>query len=181
MNELHNRFDFRGHQGNMCVGNAYSVCDSVRLLDDVDSDKEHTGPFSELRMEVGIMYEEVRMRLKLDYSVMDDERVLSDTPALRLRNVIVCRERLGAFPCSDEQVFFGEAGAPGGLYDPPPIGNEEQQYQYMYLSLEGGASALFPHSIEQDASLFDGKGWVVSLDWTPVSLCCIFLQKMDEN
>ena len=114
----------------MCVGNAFSVCDSVQLFEK-SSDEVHDGPFSELRMEVGIMLKEVRMRVKLDYSVMKDALESSDLPALHLRKILVCRERLGSLPGNDEEVFFGDAGAPGGLYDPPPIGNDEQQYKYM--------------------------------------------------
>ena len=151
----------------MCVGNAYTLCDSIALLD-VDTEDEHNGPFSELFMEVGIQNNEgARLRLKLDYSVKDDERVLGDTPTLHLRNMYVCRERVGDFPASDENIFFGSPGAPGGIYDYPPVGSEEQQFQYMCMELEGGASTLFPYAIEQNNEFFNGFGWVVTLDWTP--------------
>ena len=35
------------------------------------------------------------------------------------------------------------------------------------IDLDGGASVLFPHTIDQDPAAFDGNGWVTSLDWTP--------------
>ena len=39
--------------------------------------------------------------------------------------------------------------------------------RYMMIDLDGGASVLFPHTIDQDPATFDGNGWVTSLDWTP--------------
>jgi hypothetical protein len=68
--------------------------------------------------------------------------------------------------------LFGPSGAPGGLYDPPPVGSEERAIQnYMLLDLEGGATLLLPHRLDQHC---DGEedddssfGWVTSLDWTP--------------
>jgi len=31
----------------------------------------------------------------------------------------------------------------------------------------GFATALFPHTIDQDPNAYDGKGWVATLDWSP--------------
>lgn len=72
-------------------------------------------------------------------------------------------------------------GAPGGLYDPPPVGSEERAMSnYMLLDFEGGATLLLPHRLEQhmdgdvdemvndlSSSSSSGAGWVTSLDWTP--------------
>ena len=66
--------------------------------------------------------------------------------------------------------LFGTPGAEGGLYDPPPVGSEEQASQYMMVDLEGGATLLFPFLINQDPEAFGGKGWVTSLDWTPYNM-----------
>ena len=67
--------------------------------------------------------------------------------------------------------LFGPAGAPGGLYDPPPVGSEERAIQnYMLLDFEGGATVLLPHRLDQhhDDEKNEGPhGWVTSLDWTP--------------
>ena len=67
--------------------------------------------------------------------------------------------------------MFGPAGAPGGLYDPPPVGSEERAIQnYMLLDFEGGATVLLPHRLDQhhDDEKNEGPhGWVTSLDWTP--------------
>lgn len=150
----------------MCVGNAYTICDAVKI-DGSSEGEEHDGPFSELRVELGIQFEGSRMRLKLDYLAKEDETVLSDTPPLHLRGFTMCREREGELPDQSDEFLFGQPGAPGGLYDPPPTGNEEQAYQYITLDLEGYTTVLFPHAIEQDASAFNGQSWVISLDWTP--------------
>jgi hypothetical protein len=57
-----------------------------------------------------------------------------------------------------------------GLYDPPPVGSEEQASQYMSLNLDGGATVLFPYLMDQDPETHPGSGWVTSLDWTPGDL-----------
>jgi hypothetical protein len=73
-------------------------------------------------------------------------------------------------------------GAPGGLYDPPPVGSEERAMSnYMLLDFEGGATLLLPHRLDQhcysggdvdeetkdSSSSSSAAGWVTSLDWTP--------------
>merc|ERR1712232_962184 len=90
---------------------------------------------------------------------------------------IVCRERLGQWPRKEgyapserEIALFGPPGASGGLYDPPPVGSDEQAAQYLSLDLQGGATVLFPFKIDQDESLFDGQGWVTTLDWSPADI-----------
>lgn len=159
-------FDLRGHQGNMCVGNAYTICTSVKSH---DGPSEHEGPFTELRTELGIQSEHLRFRVKLDYRVNEDTK--EEFPPLNLKSLTVCRETLSMWPrdrASD--ALFGAPGASGGLYDPPPIGGEEQSTRYMLLDLEGGATLLFPYTIDQHPDAFDGNGWVTSLDWSPGSI-----------
>lgn len=168
--------DFRGHQGIMCVGNGYTICTAVKLVERND-DLPHEGPFSEYRSEVGIQFEELRLRVKLDYAVTDVEKSSMDLPPLRLRSFTVCRETLGMWPRASKYksaiqaltdiVFFGPAGAAGGLYDPPPVGSEEQAGQYLLLDLEGGATLLLPFQMDQDPTVHPESGWVTSLDWTP--------------
>jgi len=183
-------FDFRGEKGIMCVGNAYTICTSVALHEkDVDSaDSATQGPFAEYRSELGILSTEkdFRLRVKLDYRVKDEEKEAhlksggkSPPPALCLKSMVICREALGRWPpVSDaedtpdldqlmKEVFYGRPGAQGGLYDPPPVGEEDQAGKYMLLDLDGGATLLFPFEMEQDSAAFDGNGWVTSLDWTP--------------
>ena len=78
------------------------------------------------------------------------------------------------------RALFGPPGAPGGLYDPPPVGSEERATSnYMLLDFEGGATLLLPHRLDQhhegedeaDAEAMgippSQLGWVTSLDWTP--------------
>ena len=65
------------------------------------------------------------------------------------------------------ETLFGHPGASGGLYDPPPVGSDEQAKQYMVLDLEGYSSVLFPYKIDQGPEAYDGNGWVQSLDWSP--------------
>lgn len=180
-------FDFRGEAGIMCVGNGYTICDAEPLLRDGDvpsTEKPHDGPFTELKTEVGIQYKRMRFRVKFHYCIkdfgpngkMDVSQVEDEYPALHLVSMVVCRETRGRWPRyenqrnvdeSDSERLFGTPGAQGGLYDPPPVGSDEQASQYMLLDLEGHASVLFPYKIDQDPNAFDGNGWVTSLDWCP--------------
>jgi hypothetical protein len=176
-------FDFRGQQGNMCVGVAYTVCDAVKLHctgspggDDGNADQ---GPFSELRSEIGIIEDSLRMRVKFEYGILNADSITSTAtttsgddptatpPPLRLKTITVCRERLEEWPCNRRDApLFRSVGANGGLYDPPPVGCERQASRYMSIDVEGGASILFPHLIDQCNKAFN-NGWVLSLDWTP--------------
>ena len=176
-------FDFRGQQGNMCVGKGYTICTSVPLLEDAS---ETEGPFAEMRTELGISKDDLRMRVKLDFAVIDEDKTkfLSNdakeaVPPLHLKTLTVCREALDQWPMngsegdlseadlSKAEALFGIPGADGGLYDPPPVGSDAQAAQYMMMDLEGGATILFPFLVDQDPEAFSGKGWVTSLDWTP--------------
>jgi len=126
--------------------------------------------------------------LKLDYRIKDFEKTDIDPPPLHLYTLTVCREALERWPrynmdSSSEEgptkdevnvddastgFLFGAMGAPGGLYDPPPVGTDVQSSQYMLIDLEGTASALFPYMIDQDPLTHgDDATWVTSLDWTP--------------
>lgn len=164
----------------------------------------------------------MRFRIKLDYSLLDEDYMMSKAandplllpPPLHLRTLTVCRETLDGYwprPSDNEaaledgddsmnskeskkseirrknqeeitRALFGPPGAPGGLYDPPPVGSEERAVEnYMLLDFEGGATVLLPHKLDQhhrDAVVdVDGEtapredssqaGWVTSLDWTP--------------
>ena len=170
-------FDFRGQQGIMCVGHGYTVCTATPLLEDKDK-ASHEGPFSEYFAELGIQSDILRFRIKLDYAVRDEDEVL--LPPLHLRSMAVCRETLGMWPRNEKytsaaesktgEALFGPPGAAGGLYDPPPVGSEEQSSQYMMLELEGGATILFPYLMDQDPDKYPDSGWVTSLDWTPESI-----------
>ncbi len=169
--------DFRGHQGIMCVGNGYTICTAIKLVEKNDDLLPHEGPFSEYRSELGIQFEELRLRVKLDYAVTEFEKSSMELPPLRLRSFTVCRETLGMWPRASKYksaiqaltdiVFFGPAGAVGGLYDPPPVGSEEQASQYLLLDLDGGATLLLPFQMDQDPTVHPESGWVTSLDWTP--------------
>lgn len=167
-------FDFRGQQGNMCVGNAFTICSSVPLNEDCEYCE---GPFSELRTELGIQSDQMRFRVKLDYGISDEDAE-EDFPFLLLKSLIVCRESMDLWPRDSRRLsaadggassenLFGAAGASGGLYDPPPVGCEEQSGRYMMMDLDGGATLLFPYKMDQHPDAFDGNGWVTSLDWTP--------------
>jgi hypothetical protein len=116
--------DFRGHQGIMCVGNAYTICTAVALHDDDDDDDDDdtgsddkngssrksnisTGPFSEYRAEIGIQSKQLRFRVKFDYSILEKDkkkRSLSSSlssfppPPLHLRTLTICRETLERWP-----------------------------------------------------------------------------------
>mmetsp|Transcript_18894 Transcript_18894/g.52767 ORF Transcript_18894/g.52767 Transcript_18894/m.52767 type:complete len:453 (-) Transcript_18894:263-1621(-) len=170
-------FDFRGQQGNMCVGNAYSICTGASLTDGQAPDE---GPYASYRAELGITSDEnVRFRIKLDYAVTEKDKE-SDHPPLHLKSFTICRETLEMWPRAKnyksaieaitEGALFGTRGAHGGLYDPPPVGTEEQASQYMMLDLEGRATVLLPYLMDQDPDAHDGMGWVKSLDWTPGKL-----------
>lgn len=188
--ELSSR-DFRGQQGIMCVGNAYTICTAVPLSpppppsesssdggSSSDADAEaHRGPFAEYRAELGLLAEVMRFRVKMDYAVRDDDRSLA-MPPLHLRSLTVCRETLGMWPRAEryksaieavtQDALWGPRGAGGGLYDPPPVGSEEQAGQYLLLDLEGRATVLLPYLMDQDPDAHPGSsGWVTSLDWTP--------------
>jgi len=165
-------FDMRGQQGNMCVGNAYTICASVPMK---GGQEDYEGPFSEMRTEVGIQSEDLRFRVKLNYGIMEGSE--EDFPPLNLKTLVVCRETLDMWPRdskrlldtagSSSDTLFGAPGASGGLYDPPPVGCEEQSGRYMMLDLDGGATLLFPYKMDQHPEAFEGNGWVTSLDWTP--------------
>mmetsp|Transcript_937 Transcript_937/g.1159 ORF Transcript_937/g.1159 Transcript_937/m.1159 type:complete len:237 (-) Transcript_937:29-739(-) len=176
--------DFRGPQGIMCVGNGHTICSAVPLSE--AETKEGVGPYAEMRTEIGIWDGDLRMRVKFDYSIIESERkAFQETgtllPPLYLKSMTVCREARGKWPknsIADEvmvseadliesEVLFGIPGAQGGLYDPPPVGSDEQAEQYMLMDLEGGGTVLFPYLINQDLNAFNGFGWVTSLDWSP--------------
>ena len=168
---------------------AWTICTAVPLVaaaadtsDDDDDDVNNVvGPFSEYRVEVGIQAEGIRFRVKFDYSVIvvaDDDDISSSSPPppLHLKTMTVCREAANQWPRSSvlEDSLFGAPGAAGGLYDPPPIG-EEKAAQYCLVDLEGGATVLFPIIMDQavvadaeggDSGSGSSSGWVTSLDWT---------------
>lgn len=174
------QLDFRGPQGIMCVGNAYTIATAIPLHDD---QAPNEGPYKEYRAEVGIQSKALRFRVKLNYAVggavdvAAKARVSSAAPPpLLLKSLVVCREARELWPRPgrhksvadrwSENGLFGTPGAPGGLYDPPPI-DDEQAQRYMLLDLEGRATVLFPYQMDQSPEAFDGNGWVSSLDWTP--------------
>lgn len=171
-------FDFRGEKGIMCVGAAYTMCTTVSLAG--GQDDATPGPFAEYRAEVGVTNKDIRMRVKLDYRVKEEDKGEA-TPPLCLKSMVICREALERWPpgpddeysSASEQslvnAFYGKPGADGGLYDPPLVGEDEQSGKYMLLDLDGGATILFPYEMEQHPEAFDGNGWVTSLDWTPGS------------
>jgi len=166
-------FDFRGQQGIMCVGNAYSICTSTPLG---DSETPCEGPYATYSAELGVTSkEDVRFRIKLDYSVVEKDK--NEAPPLHLKSFTICRETLGMWPRAQnyksaieavtQNALFGPRGADGGIYDPPPVGSEEQASQYLLLDLEGRATVLLPYLMDQDPEAHDGYGWVTTLDWTP--------------
>ncbi|KAL7485521.1 hypothetical protein ACHAW6_011133 [Cyclotella cf. meneghiniana] len=195
--------DFRGPGGNMCVGKAYTICDAVPLQTNSQAEQHrHEGPFSEMRTELGLTDAGMRFRIKLDYATLENQEESLVPPPLHLRTLTVCRETLdGYWPNPSDNynheggndmttpsestarrknqdqidtALFGPPGAPGGLYDPPPVGSEERAIQnYMLLDFEGGATVLLPHRLDQhhenggENSYTDSFGWVTSLDWTP--------------
>jgi len=167
--------DFRGQQGIMCVGNAYTICAATPLN---SSQELNEGPFSSYRAELGILSDALRFRIKLDYSVVNNmENENKELPLLHLKTLTVCRETLGMWPRAEkytsaieavtQDAFFGKPGADAGLYDPPPIGSNEQASQYLLVDLEGRATVLLPYCMDQDPDIYSGTGWVTSVDWTP--------------
>lgn len=169
--------DFRGEQGNMIVGNAYTTCTSLPLDKDSSPDKL-LGPFSEHRVELGLQSKQLQFRIKLDYSTKDADKDAATPPALYLKSVAICREALSMWPpqegkyqtSEDREIansLSGLPGAEGGLYDAPLVGSDEQATRYMMLDLEGRATLLFPYMMDQDPKAFDGNGWVTTLDWAP--------------
>lgn len=174
--------DFRGWQGIMCVGAAHTVSTAQPLLGVNDK-----GPYEFMKAEVGITEDDMKMRVKFDYGIKDEDKnaFLKDPssnvpPPLHLKSMTVCREARGRWPKNgmgdekltekdliESEALFGIPGAQNGLYDPPPVGGDVQAGQYMTLDLEGGATVLFPYLIDQDPDAFSGYGWVTSLDWTP--------------
>jgi len=177
--------DFRGPQGIMCVGQAYTICQAIPFLKEAEE-----GPYSEMRTEIGIWDDDLRLRIKFDYRVKkEDEQVFlrdaskSIPPALHLKSLIVCREAKGRLPKNssrqvelvteeelmESELLFGIPGAQNGLYDPPLVGSDEQAEQYLSMDLDGGATILFPYRMDQDPDAFSGNGWVTSLDWSPSS------------
>lgn len=172
--EYMSSYDFRGPAGAMCVGNCYTVSHTVPL-NGQEVDGSYDGPFSEMRSEIGIQYKRMRYRVKWDYRVKDHQKNES-APPLFLHSMIVCRETRERWPRymgdvnvddSFQERLFGPPGAAGGIFDPPPVGSDEQAKLYMMLDLEGGATVLFPHKIDQDPQAHEGNGWVQTLDWCP--------------
>jgi hypothetical protein len=178
--------DFRGQQGIMCVSNAHTICTAVPLLlldgKSTSTTTTHAtdGPFSEYRAEVGLSTQQLRFRIKLDYAILPNyfdkkEKEQEETPPLYLRSLVVCREMREVWPLQNNEALFGIPGADNGLYDPPPVGTDEQAAQYLQMDLDGHATALFPYKMDQtvknkqdkDDDLVDRNGWVISLDWTP--------------
>jgi hypothetical protein len=180
---------------------AWTICTSLPLVEPTSTttttDTESTddasllGPFREYRVELGICADDARFRVKLDYgiskdSLLDQDQSLSSSsppPPLQLKTMVVCRESADQWPRSSnvaKSLFGLPSGAPGGLYDPPPVGGPDRAAQYCQVDLDGGATALFPIIIDQtgsndnneeedddDASdKEDSIGWVTSLDWT---------------
>jgi hypothetical protein len=153
---------------------------SLEAMEEDDEDN-YLGPFREYRVEVGIWAEDARFRVKLDYGILEeteDNHDESPPPPLQLKTLVVCREAADKWPRSSilaKSLFAAPAGAPGGLYDPPPVGFRADQY--CQVDLDGGATALFPIIMEQFGSFGDDAsedddaegdsiGWVTSLDWT---------------
>lgn len=173
--------DFRGPQGVMVVGNGYTICTATPLKSSPQKLND-VGPFASYRAELGIVSDALRFRIKLDYSVITGmEHKNPDCPSLHLKTLTICRETLDMWPRADkyksaieavtQDAFFGRRGADGGLYDPPPVGSDEQTSQYLSLDLEGRATVLLPYCMDQDPDVHPGSvGWVTSLDWTPGKL-----------
>ncbi|KAL7530871.1 hypothetical protein ACHAXR_003718 [Thalassiosira sp. AJA248-18] len=201
-NEL-SSLDFRGPGGNMCVGKAYTICDAEPLKEENGEVHEgpFREMRTELGVQENGMRFRVKLDYALVEEEDDDASVA--VPPLHLRTLTVCRETLDGYwpnPSDNEKpsggedddkegkksevrrrnqdditaALFGPPGAPGGLYDPPPVGSEERAIDnYMLLDFEGGATILLPHRLDQqddgvtETGREDAFGWVTSLDWTP--------------
>ena len=144
--------DFRGQQGTMVVGNAYTICTANPLIPETTESAPYEGPFAEYRAELGLLSDAMRFRIKLDYAVVDKDKDKMQFPPLHLKSFTVCRETLGMWPRAEnyksaiEQItteaLWGPRGAHGGLYDPPPVGSEIQASQYLLLDLEGRVDCI---------------------------------------
>jgi hypothetical protein len=160
---------------------AWTICTAVPLVPAATNDDDSLllGPFREYRVELGICAEDVRLRVKFDYSIVGSVVPTQTTapPPLELKTMTVCREAANVWPRSSalaSSFFDAPPGAAGGLYDPPPI-NEQYASQYCMVDMEGGATALFPVRIDQnveDSETEIGENgnravnWITSLDWT---------------
>ncbi|GMI59904.1 hypothetical protein ScalyP_jg2793 [Parmales sp. scaly parma] len=146
--------DFRGVQGNMLVANVWTVCST-------EPPNVITGPYEKLNIEVGIRYGEIRLKLKLNY--------VESNSLLKISRVVVCRDRLDKWPTRREKPFFGPQGAPGGIFDLPPI-QDAVSDKMLAFDFDGYATALFPSEMTQKEV---GEGvktkdqFVVTLDWSP--------------
>jgi hypothetical protein len=186
--------DFRGDMGIMCVGNAYTICTSRPLggssattlttSPERDDTEELVGPFAEHWAELGLSADRLRLRIKLHYSLLpnhdDDKNQASSSPSspspppLYLKSLTVCREMLDMWPSDAATTYpvawdalFGSTGAPGGLFDPPPVGSADQARHYRLIELPGRATILIPVQLDQDDDMASKvAGWVTSLDWT---------------
>jgi hypothetical protein len=179
--------DFRGDMGIMCVGNAYTICTSrpYSSTATISSSDEFIGPFSEHWTELGLSADRLRLRIKLHYSILpangnnNNNNMASPSsslstapPPLYLKSLTVCREMLDMWPSDAATTYpvvwdalFGSSGAPGGLFDPPPVGSADQARHYRLIELPGRATILIPVQLDQDPALVQ-VGWVTSLDWT---------------
>ena len=158
--------DFRGPGGNMCVGRAYTICDATPLLppppsssssssssppSSSSSSMRHEGPFREMRAELGVQENGMRFRVKLDYAPSEGGGGGGSEGAAGVRR--------GERQEEIARALFGPPGAPGGLYDPPPVGSEERAVSnYMLLDFEGGATLLLPHRLDQHSEVRGGGG-----------------------
>lgn len=161
--------DFRGPAGIMTVGNAHTVCRA-------EPENTDDGPYSVLVAEVGLRSEDMRLRVRSEWR--RDPSSSDDDAPLLLAALVAIRERAGKPPrdparrVSADLPLFGPPGAPGGLYDPPPVCDPRdaegtQAERYVTVDLDGGATVLLPFRVDQAEDAFDGHGWVMTLDWTP--------------
>uniref|UniRef100_A0A7R9VH35 Uncharacterized protein n=1 Tax=Pseudictyota dubia TaxID=2749911 RepID=A0A7R9VH35_9STRA len=107
---------FRGPQGIVVEGSAHTTCNAIPLNgvdaaadasdddDNGDDDGSHDGPFSEYHAELGLQY--------------GCECASSSTTAPRTTNF--------STKTRGSSRLFGPPGADGGLYDPPPVGDDVQ-------------------------------------------------------
>jgi hypothetical protein len=109
--------DFRGHQGIMSVGNVFTICTAVPLVEG----QAHKGPFDEYRAEGGVQKDLLRFRIKFHYAVKETNG--AQFPHLHLRTMTVCRETKGVWPRTEgytsaaeavtTEALFAQPGAPG--------------------------------------------------------------------